>query len=159
MRLLLVRHGATAETGKRLSGRLPGVGLSESGRATVERLAGRLADLTLDAVYTSPVERCAETAEIIARPHHVRPREIEDLTEADYGRWTGRTLTSLYRLKAWPRLMAGASRFRFPDGETLREVQARAVGTIEHLATRHGGGALAAVSHADVIRVILAHYL
>jgi probable phosphoglycerate mutase len=55
--------------------------------------------------------------------------------------------------------MQSASRFRFPEGETLEEVQRRAVATVEALAQRHGDDTVTAVSHADVIRVILAHYL
>ncbi len=79
--------------------------------------------------------------------------------EADYGTWLGRPLRSAYKLKAWGQLMASPARFRFPEGETLSEVQWRAVAAVERLATLHRDKAVAVGSHADVIRVVLAYYL
>jgi probable phosphomutase (TIGR03848 family) len=159
MRLLLLRHAVTTETGARLTGRLPGVALSEEGVAMAEALAARLAPLKLAALYTSPIERCAQTAEIVARGRSIAVSPTDALVETDFGRWSGRTLKSLYRLDGWRQLMMSASRFRFPDGETLREVQVRSVSAIEEMAVRHRHGIVLAVSHADVIRAALAHYL
>lgn len=159
MRLYLVRHAVTAETGKRLSGRIPGISLSADGEAMALALAEHLSSVKLRAIYTSPIERCHETASILAAGRRIRPRIDKSFVEADYGKWSGRTLRSLYKLKAWGGLMAAPSRFRFPDGETLGEVQGRAVGAVERLATKHAGAPVAVTSHADVIRVILAHYL
>jgi probable phosphoglycerate mutase len=159
MRLHLIRHAVTAETGRELSGRLPGIGLSDDGRAMAKALASHLEDLRLVALYTSPIQRCRETAAELAEGRGLKARVDRAFIEADYGRWSGRTLASLRRLKAWGGLMGAASRFRFPDGETLAEVQSRAVGGVEELAVRHPRGNVGLVSHADVIRVILAHYL
>ena len=122
-------------------------------------IASHLAPLQLAAIYTSPMERCRETASAIARGRSIRPRTEKAFIEADYGSWSGRSLRSLYRLKAWGRLMSSASRFRFPEGETLGEVQHRAVAAVERLGDRHRGEAVAVASHSDVIRAILAHYL
>ena len=80
--------------------------------------------------------------------------------EADYGTWSGRSLKSLYRLKAWQQLMAEPTRFRFPEGETLFEVQHRAVQGVQRLVDEHRERDMIAIcSHSDVIRVTLAHYL
>ena len=159
MRLYLIRHAVTAETGVTLSGRQSGVPLSSAGLAMAERAAVELGDLPVRALYTSPILRCRQTARPLGARWDVAPTIDRGLIEANYGTWTGRSLKSLYRLKAWQRLMESASRFRFPQGETLVEVQRRAVATVEALADRHGKDTVAAVSHADVIRVILAHYL
>lgn len=159
MRLYLIRHAVTAETGVTLSGRQSGVPLSSAGLAMAERAAAELGDLPVRALYTSPILRCRQTARPLGARWDTTPTIDRGLTEAHYGTWTGRSLKSLYRLKAWQRLMQSASRFRFPEGETLEEVQRRAVATVEALADRHGSETVAAVSHADVIRVILAHYL
>lgn len=121
-------------------------------------LAGNLDGLKINAVYSSPIERCVETAEAVAAGRGLSVQLDDSFIEADFGRWTGRTLRSLYRLKAWSRLMATPSRFRFPEGETLDEVQRRAVAGVERLATTHCKDAVALVSHSDVVRVILAHY-
>ncbi len=159
MRALLVRHGVTAETGKVLTGRLPGVALSDRGRLDARVAAQRLTKREIVAVYSSPIRRCRETARIIATPHGLTPLTDRGFVEADYGTWSGRTLKDLARLKAWGRLMESASRFRFPEGETLHEVQARAVAALESLASLHGDVEVAIVSHADVIRALLCNYL
>lgn len=159
MRLYLIRHAVTPETGKRLSGRISGISLSPEGQTMADDLGQHLASVPFAAIYTSPIERCQETATAIAAGRQIRPRINKAFIEADYGTWSGRTLKSLYQLKAWRSLMISASRFRFPEGETLHEVQHRAVAGVEALAQEHKKSAIAVASHADVIRVILAHYL
>jgi probable phosphoglycerate mutase len=159
MRLYLIRHAVTAETGKRLSSADPAIPLSPEGTAMAKELAQQLSQLELAAVYSSPTTRCRQTVAPLAASHGLRVRTVKDLEEADYGTWLGRPLRSAYRLKAWSRLMASPARFRFPEGETLREVQARAVAAVERLALQHKNEAIAAGSHADVIRVVLANYL
>src|ERR1041384_8089140 len=88
-RVVLVRHGVTAETGPMLTGRKPGVPLSDAGREQAERAAVKLAALPVCAVYSSPVQRCAETAAIVAAPHGLDVRTLDAAIEADYGEWQG----------------------------------------------------------------------
>ena len=88
MRILLLRHAVTGETGKVLTGRLPGVSLSEAGVTMAEELGATLGDSKLAAVYTSPIERCKETATIVAKQHGLRVRTRSGFVEADYG-WAG----------------------------------------------------------------------
>lgn len=158
-RLILVRHAPTAETGKRLTGRLPGVGLSPAGRRAAAALSRALADTPLQAVYTSPVQRCRETAAFVAEPHGLRPLPHHGLTEVDYGAWAGRSLASLRRTSLWRLIHTAPSRVVFPDGESLPTVQARAVAACEALAAAHPEATLALVGHGDVIALVLAHYL
>lgn len=159
MRMILVRHGVTPETGSILTGRLPGVPLAPQGRADARIVGQHLATMEIAAAYSSPIRRCRETARLIAEPHGLNPMTDHGVTEADYGSWSGRRLKDLYRLKSWDRLMAHGARFRFPDGETLTEVQQRAVGSVEAMADRHGDDTVLVVSHSDVIRALLCHYL
>jgi probable phosphoglycerate mutase len=160
MRLLLVRHGVTLETGRILTGRLPGVSLSADGVAQAEALAERLTATKLTGVYTSPLERCRETANALTRPRRLRPRIDRRFIEIDYGKWSGRRLNDLRQLKAWKHLMETPSRFRFPGGsESLGAAQQRAVAGIETLALRYPEKTIAVVSHNDVIRLVLAYYL
>lgn len=159
MRVHLIRHSLTSETGKRLSSLDPDISLSPEGLSRAEELGRSLAAVPLRAVYTSPYRRCVETAAAITRGRRIRPRVTPAFVEADYGRWLGRPLKSLYRLKAWQHLMASPTRFRFPDGETLQEVQNRAVAGVEALAQKHADDTIAISSHGDVIKVILTHYL
>ena len=155
--VLLVRHGATATTGKVLPGRAPGLGLNETGRAQAEAAAARIGALAdVRAVYASPLERAAETAAPIARAAGQRVRTVEGLNECDFGDWTGRKLADLRRLAAWRRVQGAPSGFRFPGGESFAEMQTRVCGTLADLTARHRGGAIVAVSHADCIKAAVA---
>jgi len=158
-RLYLIRHATTAETGTRLTGRLPGVGLDTAGRDQALATAASLAKVRFGAVYCSPLRRCRETAKVIAAEHDLDPIPYRSLIEVDYGAWSGRTLRSLQRTKAWRQLFVAPSRVTFPGGESLLAVQARAVAACEELASAHGNATIALVSHGDVIKGIMAHYL
>lgn len=158
-RLLLIRHAPTPETGARLTGRLPGVSLGEEGREIAQRTARRLGDLGMAAVYSSPIERTWETAVIIAGQQGRHPIREDGLLEVDYGSWSGRTLKSLYRLKAWRTVQMTPSRMTFPEGENIAAAQRRAVEACERLAAAHGKKTIALVSHADIIKSVIAHYL
>ena len=160
MLLLLVRHGITPITGTRLTGRLPGVHLSEEGMRQAKDVAERLANLPVKAVYSSPLERCQETAAPIAERHRVDVQTVDDLAEVAYGDWRGRPFRQLYRLKAWSELQTRPADFRFPGGESIREAQTRGIRATEAIRARHPrAAAVVVVSHADMIRLIVAGYL
>jgi probable phosphomutase (TIGR03848 family) len=156
--LLLVRHGLTDATGKHLSGRTRGIHLSDAGRAQADGLVARLADVSVKAFYSSPLERCVETAGPAARSRRLDVRVEPRLIEVDYGRWTGRSMGQLVHTKLWKQVQASPSAIRFPGGETLREVQLRTVDALDEIAARHPRTVVAAVAHADVIRLAVAHY-
>ena len=155
--LLLVRHGHTDAAGKRLTGRAPGVHLNELGRRQAERLVERLDGVRIDTIVSSPLERCRETAAPLAK---ARGRAVEvgrAWIEVGYGEWTGRSISQLRRTKLWRRVMFAPSNVRFPGGESLLEVQGRAVDATLDIAARHARGTVVVVSHADVIRLLVAH--
>jgi len=157
--IVLVRHATTAATGKRLGGWTPGVHLDEAGVAQAESAAQRLATAAVAAVYSSPLERTQDTARIIARPHQLRVRTRRGLGEVDYGDWTDKPLGQLRRRKLWAVIQATPSRVTFPGGESIRGAQARAVDATESLADQHPGETIVCVSHADVIKAVVAHHL
>ena len=155
--LLLVRHGHTDAAGKRLTGRAPGVHLNELGRRQADRLVERLDGVRIDAIVSSPLERCRETAAPLAK---ARGRAVDvgrAWIEVGYGEWTGRSISQLRRTKLWRRVMFAPSNVRFPGGESLLEVQGRAVDATLDIAARHARGTVLVVSHADVIRLLVAH--
>ncbi|MDQ4005142.1 MAG: MSMEG_4193 family putative phosphomutase [Actinomycetota bacterium] len=157
--ILLVRHAVTDVTGKRLYGRTGGISLSETGRAQADRLAERLSVVPLDAVYSSPLERCMETATAIAAGRDVPVQTDEGILEIDYGTWTGRPFTSLSKTRLWRQAHGNQpSAVRFPGGETLGEAQRRSVDAIIQIADRHDRGTVAVVTHGDVISLALAHF-
>jgi probable phosphomutase (TIGR03848 family) len=156
--LVLVRHAVTEQTGKRLYGRRPGIHLSARGREQSDEVARRLAGQPIAAVYSSPLERCMETAEPIAEALGLQIAVEPGLIETDTGAWTGRTFAQVGRTRRWRRLLAVPSSTGVPDGESATEVQARAVAAVEAIGRRHPTGLVAVVSHGDPIRLVLAHY-
>ncbi|MCA9959742.1 MAG: MSMEG_4193 family putative phosphomutase [Chloroflexota bacterium] len=158
--IALVRHGENDWVKKhRLAGWIPGVHLNENGHKQAAAAAERLAALPLKALYSSPVTRCMETAVYIAQTHHLDIVEIEELGEVRYGKWEGKKIEKLAKKKAWHAVQHFPSRFRFPEGESLHEVQFRAVQALETLNHQHPKELIAVVSHADLIKMVLAHYL
>ena len=156
--LVLVRHATTASTGTRLGGRTSAP-LDDAGRVQAEGAAQRLMDVALKAVYASPLPRTLETAEIVAAPHRLTVRTDEGLLEVEYGDWTDRPLKPLTRTKRWPVIQARPSLVTFPNGESIRDMQMRAVGAIERIVGAHRSGAVAVVSHADVIKALVSFYV
>ena len=158
--VVLVRHGQTPTTGTVLPGRAPGLHLADAGVAQAEAAAERVAGLPrVDAVYTSPLERTRETARPIARARGLKVTVERGLLECDFGDWTGRPLKELSRLPEWATVQRYPSGFRFPGGESFREMQVRIAGALARLVERHVGGVVVAVSHADPIKAAVADAL
>ncbi|HET9667336.1 MAG TPA: MSMEG_4193 family putative phosphomutase [Desertimonas sp.] len=156
-RVLLVRHGLTESTGSVLPGRAPGLNLSDTGRTQAQRTAELISDgNTIDAVYTSPLERARQTAAPIATATGCRAKVDRGLIECDFGEWTGQQLSALMKKPAWTTVQRAPSSFRFPDGESFVEMQLRMVSTIERLRNAHPGGTIVCVSHADPIKAAIA---
>jgi probable phosphomutase (TIGR03848 family) len=155
----LVRHGVTSHTGHRLSGRLPDIHLSDAGRSEAEVAASSLAKVRLKSIYSSPMDRCIETARIIADKHGLPARTRRDLAEVEYGTWTNRSLKAVARTKLWSSVQKWPSGTRFPEGESFVEIQSRGVAVLEDLRIRHPKDRICVVSHGDVIRLVMAHYM
>jgi probable phosphomutase (TIGR03848 family) len=169
--VILVRHGRTsANASGVLAGRTPGVRLDETGTTQAAKAADRLAVVPLAAVVSSPLERCKQTAQAIARAQAVhqasRPRIVTDrgLTECDYGEWQGRPLKDLAKEPLWKVVQSQPSAAHFPGGESMAAMQARVVDAVRRrdaaLEQEHGPGAVwVAVSHGDLVKAVLADAL
>jgi probable phosphomutase (TIGR03848 family) len=155
-----VRHAQTPTTGKTLPGRAPGLHLADRGREQAADVADRIARLPrVAAVYASPLERARETAEPIAAACRLRVTCDDGLLECDCGEWTGASLRELRRRAEWKTIQRYPSGFRFPGGESFTEMQARVTAALGRLVAAHPGQTVVAVSHADPIKVALAHAL
>ncbi|GLU48883.1 MSMEG_4193 family putative phosphomutase [Nocardiopsis ansamitocini] len=163
--LVLVRHGLTPLTGSALAGWTPGVHLDERGRAQAARVGARLAPIRFDAIVSSPLERCRETAQAIADAAEAAPAITVDerFGECHYGEWTGRPLAELAHEPLWQVVQSHPSGARFPGGESLAETAHRAVAAVRDHNTRlteHTEHPVYLVcSHGDVIKAILADAL
>jgi probable phosphoglycerate mutase len=160
--LLLIRHGENeyTRTGK-LAGWTRGVHLNETGKKQALALAERLSKAPIAAIYSSPLARARETAAPLAKAKGLRVTVHNGLGEVRYGEWTGQSLKRLARTRLWRVVQQHPAAMRFPEGETFRAVQARAVEAVEDIARAHAKerGLVAAFSHGDVIKLVVAHYL
>lgn len=159
--LLLIRHAVNdwVTTGK-LAGWTPGVHLNEEGQAQATALGERLKKHPLQAIYASPLERTMETAGAVAAHHPDLTIQIEKgMGEVDFGKWQGEKINTLAQRKMWHVIQYTPTRASFPEGETMRAAQVRAVDSLERLAGQHPRAMIAVVSHSDIIKMVLAHYL
>ncbi len=160
MEILLIRHAENDYTHKgKLAGHLPGVHLNKTGQEQAQALAVRLSKAPVKAIYCSPLERALETARPLADALKLEVRTCEGFREIEYGAWSGRSLKQLARTKLWADVQRRPSRMQFPGGETFLAAQARAVQAVEQLARAHPKDLVAAFTHADVIKLVVAHYL
>lgn len=160
MRLHLVRHGHTDALGRSLTGRTPGMGLNAHGRDAAKRTAlGLASDGTIARVFSSPRLRATQTAEQIARATGCAVEQHPALDEVDFGAWAGRDFSDLNEAPGWAEWNSVRSLAPTPGGETMLQVQARATAFVQHLRARWPDASLVLVSHADVIKSVLAYLL
>lgn len=160
-RLLLVRHGATTLSSEDRFAGSTDVPVSEEGRSQASRLAERLADDEIAAVYCSPMRRTIETAAIIAEPHRLAPVTRPGLREIDHGHWEGLTRKDVEqrfrdeyaRWEADPFTVAPA------NGESGVDVMARALPVIRAIVEAHAGENVLVVSHKATIRLVISSLL
>ncbi|HYI45425.1 MAG TPA: MSMEG_4193 family putative phosphomutase [Actinomycetota bacterium] len=157
--LWFVRHAVTSHTGKKLSGWMDGIPLTEEGKVQAATTADAMQKIPLKAIYSSPLDRTTQTARAIAKPHGLAVRSLRGIGEVEYGKWTNRSLKVLVRTKLWTQVQQWPSGARFPDGESIREVQVRALAAVEKVVEEHPSEAVCCVSHGDVIKLVMAHYL
>ena len=156
---VLIRHASHSLLGHTIVGRAPGVRLSPEGLRQAEALAERFGVGSIQALYSSPLERARATAAPLAARLRLEVQIAGELNEIDFGAWTNRTLADLRELQGWRRFNIFRSGARIPDGETMIEVQGRMLRLVERLCSAHPEGTVALVSHGDVIKATLAHYL
>ena len=159
--ILLIRHAENEYVKEgRLAGRLPGVSLNDKGLGQAKALGEKLRKTKLTAVYSSPLERTMETAERIASPHNLDIIPSPGLVEVNFGDWQGKTLKSLRRRKLWKVVQGSPSQMRFPGGESFSEAQVRIVNTLNEINQNHKPKDIfVCVSHSDIIKLAIAHYI
>ncbi len=148
-RILLLRHGATDPMTVQLSGRLAGVGLNATGVEQARALAGRLPNL--DRLVSSPLQRATETAAALRRQVETDP----SFTEFDFGEWTGVRFSDLQDDPLWKRFNEQRDLTRAPGGESMEEVQERAIAGLQRILLDAPGKTIGIVTHADVIRALV----
>lgn len=158
--VVLVRHGLTDAVGTWMNGALPGVPLNAVGLAQAAALPARLAALPIAAIYASPFLRTQQTAAPLAAARGLSVQDEPRLREVGFGRWEGVRFDALRDDPHWRHYNVVRSVTRPPDGgETLVEVQARAVAALLDVVARHDGETVVLVSHGDTLRALLQYLL
>lgn len=166
MRLVLIRHAhSEANAAGILSGRLPNVHLSEKGIKQATDLSQRLGSFPVAQLRISPMERCFETVQpwinefLVPRSKDFVPVIDHNISEVDYGVWSGKKLSVLSKNKLWKTVQESPSRMYFPSGEGIAQMQVRAMQSVHELAELKNKGVGVIVSHGDVIKAIVASAL
>lgn len=165
LRILFVRHGQSqANVTGTLAGRQPGVELSDAGREQAAAIGSALARVPLVAIVASPIARTVATAGAIAKAHEPVMKVSRDqaFTEIDFGDWSGRKLAGLAHQPLWKQVHTAPSMATFPHGESMTAVSHRSVAGLDKLIAKYDNPkadvtTIVVVSHADVIKLMLAH--
>lgn len=158
--LLLIRHGeSTANVDQILSGRAPGIPLTEKGREQARQVAEQLRGAPVRAVYSSPIQRAQETAAYLAERLGLPTQIAEGINETDIGEWTGWHVKQCSATPGWKELHEQPATFVFPGGESFAQIRDRAMAELRQIAARHPEALVACFSHADTIRLAAAGFL
>jgi broad specificity phosphatase PhoE len=160
-RVFMVRHGATVLSAEDRFAGATDVALSDEGREQTRRLAERLEQEEISAVFASPMSRTMETARILAQPHGLTVEPCDGLREISHGRWEQMTRREVE--ERFPEEAAEWEKdpytFAPEGGESGLAVTARALPTLLDLVRQHASGKLLIISHKGTIRLLLSSLL
>ena len=163
MHLLLIRHGQTSlHKRKVLAGWTNDTGLDLNGQEQVKKLAEYISEffpqLHFDAIYTSPLPRAKQTAEMLSAILTVPLFVDDNLKDINIGDWAGQPLADVVNSAIGKSYFLDPVGVRLPDGEEITEVLERVIPVIERIRMDFINGSVIVVSHLDVIKLILTHY-
>ncbi len=159
--VFLVRHG---QTNSNISGYYMGWSdedINDTGYTQVRRLSSRLSDSPIDAIYVSPLRRTCSTATVLAEPHRLELKVLDDLIEINLGDWQGLHIDEIK--KRWPELWiqsrSNPSKFTMPNGESFQQVSERAARAYDVILAANQNKLVVIVSHEVVVKVLVTHIL
>jgi phosphoserine phosphatase len=158
--VFLVRHGVTAwhEEGRVLGQR--DIPLSPEGLRQAEEAAAGLAGVPIAEVLSSPLQRAIQSADFIGKAAGIEVARDPRLIDFQLGKWTGMTYAEVAENEEYQRFVRQPDSERIPDGESLEDIRRRSVAAVEQtLRDSPPGDAVAIVTHAGIIRVLLSHYM
>lgn len=151
---VLLRHAqSTANEDGILAGRLPGIELSQSGKRQSLAIPRVLSEMSLDRIFSSPLERCLETIRPSSQTMRKRVHLLPGLIEMDYGQWSGEKLKDLRKQKGWKEVQSKPSRFVFPKGESFSHAATRVERELARLSRRFPSEKILIVTHGDIIKI------
>lgn len=161
--LLFTRHGETEDNlAQRLSTAPPGPPLTELGCRQAAELAAALAGRALDAIYTSPLVRARQTAQIVCANRDIPIYPVDALRELSVGAREGRTDPGVFEemdqvWKTWT-IDGNLDCEAGPGGETGRQVLARGVAALNEIRRTHPSGTALIVAHSGILQLLVPHF-
>ena len=150
---VLLRHAqSVANEQGVLAGRQEGVNLSKNGRSQARQVAKRFSKTSFDRIYSSPLERCLETVDELARLQGKRVVVDSAFVEMNYGEWSGKPLKDLSKKREWKQIQKHPSEFKFPKGESFSAAQRRVIKRLNELSEQPDKKILI-VTHGDIIKL------
>lgn len=156
-KLFLIRHGITEQNEQRRYCGVTDVCLSSHGLRQVKLLDRSLSQEKITSIYTSPLNRCMETAGTIAESHSIKARSLQDLSEIDFGQWEGLTFDEIQtqypeQIRRW---FESPDTFVFPDGESVKGFRNRVLNSLNGILEEDGN--MVIVGHGGSLRFIICH--
>ena len=159
-KVFLIRHGVTPwHAEKRVLGQRD-IPLSDEGITQAESVATLFSGIPLADIITSPMQRAVQTAEILGNRYNIQVARDPRLADFALGKWSGMTYDEVAENPEYQRFIADPLSERIPGGENLADIRERSTSAVEQaLEDSPSGDAIAIITHAGIIRVILTHYL
>ena len=160
--IILLRHGqADNNTKKILAGRTPGINLTEQGREQAEQSGQMLKDLNISAIYSSPIDRAMQTAEIVGKHCGVEPISDDRLIELDMGKFTMIPYEKIFEKhgNVFLKFYEGSLEISHNGVESFAEVQKRIFDMVDFVKNKHKDENVVLVTHMDPIKAVIGKIL
>ena len=157
MRIILVRHGQTEwNRVERFRGRV-GIALDDTGLKQAEAAAKKLVGYKVDALYSSPLRRAMMTAQVLSQRLDLPVKPLDSLIDLDFGSWQGLSPEEAAKqdIDLYNSWLERPHEVRFPGGESLEEVRARALDAIDFVSAEHRDQTVILVSHKVACKVFM----
>ena len=156
--IIFLRHGqALNNTERILAGRTPGVPLTEKGIDQAEKAAKFLEDMNISAIYSSPIERAKDTANIVGKHNSIDVNIDDRLIELDMGKFTGVPYDEIFSShgNVFMKFYKGELEIAHNGVETFADVKKRVLGMVDHVIENHPDENVVLVTHMDPIKAML----
>jgi probable phosphoglycerate mutase len=156
--IIFLRHGqATNNTQRVLAGRTPGIPLTEKGIDQAEKAAKFLEEMNISTIYSSPIERAKDTAEIVGKHNSIDVRIDDRLIELDMGKFTGMPYDEIFSShgNVFMKFYNGELEIAHNGVETFADVKKRVLGMVDHVIENHPDENVVLVTHMDPIKAML----
>ncbi len=156
--IIFLRHGqAKNNTERILAGRTPGIPLTEKGIDQAEKAAEFLEEMNISAIYSSPIERAKNTAEIVGKHNSIDVKIDDRLIELDMGKFTGVPYDEIFSShgNVFMKFYKGELEIAHNGVETFADVKKRVLGIVDHIIENHPDENVVLVTHMDPIKAML----